>query len=55
MEEIVCQKLSLTEAIKIERNPNVFKNWQLDTDPIIDSCVQGDFEHWKVDKFVKDP
>jgi hypothetical protein len=54
-EEIVFPKLILSTKRKIERNPNVFKNWQADTPEILENCARYDFEYWKVPNFIKDP
>lgn len=39
---------------KIERNPNVFKNFVCDFPGLIDNCCNFDFEGWKLNRFVKD-
>jgi len=39
----VFPKLSFAEKDKIERNPNVFKAWQVDTAEIVENCAKNDF------------
>jgi hypothetical protein len=45
----------ISVANKTLRNPNVFKDWQKDTNELADKCFETDIEGWKVNKFVKDP
>jgi hypothetical protein len=47
-EEIVIPKLDGVDVGKVERNPNVFKNYVLDTPAIYEKCSKYDFEGWKI-------
>lgn len=47
-------KVAVKDLNKIKRNPNVFKNWIIDSDEVIEECTKCDFECWKVSSFVKD-
>ena len=51
----MIQNLQLDEKEQVERNPNVFRNWQLETNEIVDQCVMTDCRYMKLDKFIKDP
>jgi hypothetical protein len=53
-EEIVLPKLDGEDVGKVERNPNVFKNYVLDNPAIYENCSKYDFEGWKLARFVKD-
>lgn len=44
----------MNEIGKKLKSPNVFKNWSIETEDILDACAKLDFEFWKVPNFVKD-
>jgi len=46
-EELLPGKIDAKELGKIERNPNVFKNYVCDTVGLVDSCFKFDMEAWK--------
>ena len=46
-EELLPGKIDAKELGKIERNPNVFKNYVCDTAGLVDSCFKFDMEAWK--------
>lgn len=46
-EELIAGKIDAKELGKIDRNPNVFKNFVSDTGGLIDSCFKFDMEAWK--------
>lgn len=53
-EEIVVPKLDGKEIGRIERNPNVFLNFFIDTPTILENSFKCDLDCWKLGKFVKD-
>lgn len=53
-EDIVLPKLDGKEVGRAERNPNVFKNFIVDTHTTYENCSKYDFEGWKLAKFVKE-
>lgn len=51
---MVFPSLQKYEKGKIERNPDVFRAWQVDTPELLSTCCKYDFDYWKVPNFVKD-
>jgi len=35
------------------KQKSVFKDWVEDTEEILEQCMEHDFKHWKLEKFVK--
>lgn len=38
-----------------ERNVNVFADWRMDNDEILENLLENDFKYWKINRLVKDP
>ena len=53
-EEIAYPKVTEIILGKKERNPNVFRRYQVDNQNIIRACIASDLEFWKLAHFVKD-
>eukprot|EP00347_Sterkiella_histriomuscorum_P008584 403344534 len=53
-EELQPLPFKKREAQFEDKNVNVFAEWKVDTDAILDEVIENDFKYWKVNKFVKD-